>query len=424
MSKKFIVIIIVIFLILVSGGFFLGKDDIPPNDEDMRLPAIEVAPEDNAYYDFTQAADKIYFPGENTELINNIIRGKEWDAQFVEKLIKENEETFFYVDKALFRRQFQFPEFQDPEKVTIDTPLPPMGAYRNIAKLISIKALYLFNQGKEREAFDEAMKIIKLSQLIEDSPRPILIQLLVASAMKETGLERLRFMITETTLSSTILKSYAKELANFRANKLGVKTILKAEYITIVNELEKTPREEILGMAMPFHLKLMAKIPFYYKPNQTKKLFLEEFRNQIKNFDKNYYSEIKPFYVQPLIPDSFVKRLSTENLIGKTIYMIMMIDYSDVFSIKCQKDFSIIGTQLLIALRSHKIEKGEIPDSLDELVPNYISEIPKDPFDGNPIRFSATKKIIYSVGKDLEDSGGSEGENWREMKDPTLKIEF
>ena len=58
-------------------------------------------------------------------------------------------------------------------------------------------------------------------------------------------------------------------------------------------------------------------------------------------------------------------------------------------------------------------------------MPKYIEKIPEDDFDGRPMRYSAEKKIIYSVGEDLEDSGGSEDDKeWWELEDPTVKINF
>ena len=47
-----------------------------------------------------------------------------------------------------------------------------------------------------------------------------------------------------------------------------------------------------------------------------------------------------------------------------------------------------------------------------------------DPFDGKPIRYSKDKKIIYSVGEDGVDSGGSAGDDWRKMPDPTFSVDF
>ena len=75
--------------------------------------------------------------------------------------------------------------------------------------------------------------------------------------------------------------------------------------------------------------------------------------------------------------------------------------------------------RLLLVLKAFKQDKGKLPDSLAELVPEYIEEIPADPFDGKPIRYSADKKRIYSVGKDLIDSGGSE-----EISDPNRRASY
>ena len=50
---------------------------------------------------------------------------------------------------------------------------------------------------------------------------------------------------------------------------------------------------------------------------------------------------------------------------------------------------------------------NELPDSLESLVPKYINTIPLDPYDGLPFKYSKSKAIVYSVGKDLKDSGGS-----------------
>ncbi|MDO8663907.1 MAG: hypothetical protein Q7K28_03715, partial [Candidatus Wildermuthbacteria bacterium] len=117
-------------------------------------------------------------------------------------------------------------------------------------------------------------------------------------------------------------------------------------------------------------------------------------------------------------------KIITENLIGKIIYEGMLTDRTGIFFRKYKDDFSMLGTQTLIALKIYTMENGKLPNSLTDLVPKYISEIPEDAFDGNPLRFSSTKKIIYSVGGDLKDSGGSEGDDWGKMEDPTFKIEF
>ncbi|MBZ1356675.1 MAG: hypothetical protein KY054_02835 [Candidatus Nealsonbacteria bacterium] len=117
--------------------------------------------------------------------------------------------------------------------------------------------------------------------------------------------------------------------------------------------------------------------------------------------------------------------LFTENVVGKELHdIIVAVVFPGLLEKKCLEDFSVIGTQLLIAIRAYQIETGKVPASLNELVPEYFFEVPRDPFDGKLIKYSPEKKIIYSVGKDLKDSGGSEGKNWRTMEDPSFKVEF
>ncbi len=83
----------------------------------------------------------------------------------------------------------------------------------------------------------------------------------------------------------------------------------------------------------------------------------------------------------------------------------------------------IQAARLLFALRAFEEAKGALPASLPELVPDFIDAVPPDPFDGKPIRYSPEKRIIWSVGQDREDRGGSawdEGEE--DVFEPTFRI--
>ncbi|MND07355.1 hypothetical protein D3C83_292660 [compost metagenome] len=43
-----------------------------------------------------------------------------------------------------------------------------------------------------------------------------------------------------------------------------------------------------------------------------------------------------------------------------------------------------------------------------ELVPDYVPEIPTDPYDGQPMRYRSGENyfVFYSVGRGLADDGG------------------
>ena len=53
---------------------------------------------------------------------------------------------------------------------------------------------------------------------------------------------------------------------------------------------------------------------------------------------------------------------------------------------------------------------SNVPNSLAELVPDYLSAVPIDPFDEQPLRYKklAHGYVVYSIGSDFTDDGGKE----------------
>jgi hypothetical protein len=77
--------------------------------------------------------------------------------------------------------------------------------------------------------------------------------------------------------------------------------------------------------------------------------------------------------------------------------------------------------------RFRRAHNGELPTDLNELVPTYVASVPQDPFDGQPLRFKrrASGYVVYSIGADLRDDGGSEGDPKKQSsaKDITFILE-
>ncbi len=62
----------------------------------------------------------------------------------------------------------------------------------------------------------------------------------------------------------------------------------------------------------------------------------------------------------------------------------------------------------VIALARYHLQSHRWPDDLDDLVPQFLPEIPPDRFTGEPLRYHVVneKPIVYSVGADRDDDGG------------------
>jgi len=63
-----------------------------------------------------------------------------------------------------------------------------------------------------------------------------------------------------------------------------------------------------------------------------------------------------------------------------------------------------------LAIQRYRLATGNLPDTLDALVPTYIDAVPEDPFDGRTLRYEKleTGFVVYSVGEDRRDDGGKE----------------
>ena len=82
---------------------------------------------------------------------------------------------------------------------------------------------------------------------------------------------------------------------------------------------------------------------------------------------------------------------------------------------------------MFILCFGYRLKNKTLPDSLDNLVPDYLESIPLDPFDGKVIRIKKLDKgfVVYSIGEDRIDDGGKEqSKNNKNKNDSSYDITF
>lgn len=67
---------------------------------------------------------------------------------------------------------------------------------------------------------------------------------------------------------------------------------------------------------------------------------------------------------------------------------------------------------VVLAMARYRQEHGALPEGLDKLVPEYLSEVPQDPFTGRGLLYAAdaSRFVVYSAGDDATDDGGAVGQ--------------
>jgi hypothetical protein len=68
------------------------------------------------------------------------------------------------------------------------------------------------------------------------------------------------------------------------------------------------------------------------------------------------------------------------------------------------------AAQGAVTIQRYRLATGNRPDTLADLVPDYLDTVLSDPFDGNDLRYKKldTGFVVYSIGEDGKDDGGKE----------------
>jgi hypothetical protein len=77
-----------------------------------------------------------------------------------------------------------------------------------------------------------------------------------------------------------------------------------------------------------------------------------------------------------------------------------------------------------LALYTYRARNGRFPDKLDDLAPDFIPAVPRDPFDGKAMKFKRTEQgaVVYSVGPDMTDNSGAPFDREKKTGDITFTV--
>jgi hypothetical protein len=99
---------------------------------------------------------------------------------------------------------------------------------------------------------------------------------------------------------------------------------------------------------------------------------------------------------------------------------------SRINSIELRNITQLRTNLVALAIERYRLANDKLPDRLSELFPAYLESVPKDPFDGNEIRYRKleTGFVVYSIGEDLSDDGGKEEPPWNKRESKNWDVTF
>ena len=386
-----------------------------PDDSDLRLTYIGMPAAENAYLLFAMCAREICVPDDLKAQFEQFKETRDCDPEFAADFLAQNAEAVGLYQKALAcTRGEQIP----PESMAgLDLCSVDADQMHAFEVLAGVQIYSLRASGNEKEAFDETIALMRFGDVVKTSKDGYL-GLLFGRAMQRLGRNLIDKFLVDTTLSPKELALYISQIEPFGDDPLALADAWRGEYADALRHVENVTEPAVSSRTLKSRL--------IYKPNETKKALVDYHRWLIENADRPY-AELLFERTDDLGDKNPVLLTLSGNGFGKILLSVLLLPQQTYCGFTCYARSELSALRVLIALKCHKLQRGELPASLHELVPEYFETIPMDYFDGGPIKYNRDKKLVYCVGRDLEDTGGAlepDGKRRMNAPDPSWQIEF
>ena len=153
--------------------------------------------------------------------------------------------------------------------------------------------------------------------------------------------------------------------------------------------------------------------PLFYRHSRTHAKFADQCRQFLEEAERG----------EPLrlpAPKAAGWRRSLRVLGGNSAGEILLEIISDSTKFGWDSTRDVLATdrmiQVMIGLQLHQLRTERYPRTLAELVPEFLSEVPRDPDDpqGGPLRWDSDRRVLWSFGRGQADDGGKRSSRSRE----------
>lgn len=442
--RKVLLVLACIPAALVVALVIMGLDESPPDDSALIVPRPEIPDDQNGYAFFLQAREAVFWPHSKAwqemegfpeepktadrewpgleEAVEEMNDDKAWWPVTASAIVDRNGRTLELVAKALAA-----PHYQRPKPVGLEAfGADDVGADLNVARVLALRVRVLARDGKDEAALQQAEDLARLGHRIDGS-KGYLVTYLVGEAIRSMGCYEIRSLLKKTTVPPERLKVLADRLGECTDSSAALADTLRVEYEWGMSVTDKAVTghgsglRDIPGSSLGW-------LPFMYRPNQTRRLFADFYSQAVASVGKPM-SEVDLPDPRDYFRSGWPRIIYRGNFLGYCSYAMMVPAVRGfVRGQKSRMETEGRITRTLVAMKAFKARTGRLPQSLDELVPAYLPAVPLDDFDGKPVRYSAAKKTVYSVGKDLKDEGGmtrQEARDWwqKNKMDPDVPLE-
>ncbi len=331
----------------------------------------------------------------------NAKRYRTWNHQIlakhntIEKLKSE-----FSILLERYQKLINSEFFSDFTLPRYDSPIPNLLAWIQISKLFNIISMQMALEGDWENGISRVIDHINFFKKAIKGSR-VLITNLVAKNNFRHSLQVLSSLLNHPQCPQTTYKSVLDRLIPIRYEEFGSAASFKIEYLTAVNYIDRILNSKDTGVLKKIGLTL------FFQPNRTKYYIFTPY-SEIINMEKQPpyqwsqgIEELKQKYTKKKrnwfwwVRNPGGKIIVEESIVSANMFSLM----SKSFHLKTLYDMCRILAELRLYYQ---------PDtSVKQILKGLESYKTVDPCSGNPYIWNSEKQILYSLGVDRDDDGGT-----------------
>ncbi|MBE3096433.1 MAG: hypothetical protein IMZ44_04810 [Planctomycetes bacterium] len=326
---------------------------------------------------------------------------------------------------GLLRRAAEMPACyfdHDYGRPSISMLLPEMSQFQNAARVLAMDARVKTAAGKTDRAVEDVRAVFGLAR--HSAANPILISLLVAINADEIGVHALEALLGgRGPAAGQLARLRLSEPGLFESSLPRALRMEEAFALSAISDIslgDDPSAVDHLGLGMGGALGRTAAEPII----ACWRVFLatEEvaaYRGGMHEFQRLAampYYETAGDWERTNQPESIRRR--------GIMASMMMPALGRCAVVVARGDARHALAYVAVAAARYRAEKGRLPETLEALVPDYLPAVPRDPFDGKPVKRVARggAVVFYSVGQDLKDDGGTRFDDEKRTGDLTFSL--
>jgi hypothetical protein len=293
--------------------------------------------------------------------------------------------------------------------------LPELLRLRDGASLLILSALAKAGEGDSRGAVADLALVFRMAKHLND---PTLITFVAARAIERDGTRALEAILARAT-------PRAEDLAPLAA---AGETHSREELVCVLRMEEAAASAFFATLSDPSSTRWLVKDAdspgiWLLKGSFYRVFFLPgdlaAYHRTIRRFQE--LAE-RPYYQAQKELDAFERAFKRHQ--GGILTRLIMPAADKCILAAVHADSLRELRRLAVAVTAYREKNGEFPQRLDDLVPAHLAQAPLDPYDGQPLRLKRDGRdlILYSIGPDLRDDGGTPWDPVRKEGDLVFRL--